>query len=93
MKFNASIKRSKQTYMRWVLILIPIGNDQTPSRYLSALCPALTDANTPSAHGLENNSACNKYQANSLKGLSKQTGQIVQPSICALKLTLHKIFF
>ena len=33
------------------------------------ICPdklrLLNDVNTPSAHGLENSKACNKYQANS----------------------------
>ena len=53
------------------LILIPIDNDQTLSTYFSAICPAVATqyVNTPSAHGLENSKACNKYQVNSVTGI------------------------
>ena len=76
-KFNASKKRIKQTWdevyannssIDFVhLILIPLGI----KHYRHASVPyaqlwLLNDVNTPSAHGLQNSKAYNKYQVNSV---------------------------
>ena len=47
----------------------------------------LSDVNTPSAYGLENNKACNKYQANPLKGFIQADG--TNSSIFYLRFVTH----
>ena len=78
------------------LILIPIGNNQTPSTCFFALYASLwllNDVNIRSANGIVISKASNKYQVNSVTGLSKQMGQVAQSSNWVLKLTFHKILF